>query len=638
MTVSAPNPDRHLKYRPEVDGLRSVAILPVVLYHLGFPAVTGGYVGVDVFFVISGYLITKLIVSELDKTGRFDIANFYVRRLRRLMPAYLATALATLVLGFLLYSPQLFIAQARSAIAATFSYSNFHFWKTSGYFDATADTKPLLHTWSLAVEEQFYLFWPAIAAGFYAWVGRKYLPVFLLITSIASVAIAQYLITADVSAAFYLLPPRAAELGIGGLMVWLEKRQLQAEGAATAVAATGLLLIAVAVFGYTEETPFPGLAALVPCLGTAMFIHSARRGPVTAFFRLATPVWIGRISYSLYLVHWPVIVFYQNWTFGRASLAEQLALAAVCIVLAFLQYRFIEERFRYVTATSWRPRAFVATLAAAAAATALLSYQVVHDRGMRWRVPEERRQQSVNDWRRIERQGYCERFRDGLDRSLFTCQNERGKAKDLYIWGDSHARHLVAGVSEAYPDYNIFTLYMPECMGQSGFGAFTKEIANSRTQPCIDRNKKALAYFLAHPGSQVILSSNKAATPEEFVSATRELLDKLKPANTNVAVLGDFIRPGYILADCIAVPDYLISDARIAARCTGDPSSARRELAFNNDVAATLPEFINPNEVQCPAGHCQFMDGDVLLYMDGGHLNVPGSIYFVAKMKDKLPF
>lgn len=638
MTTEPALSDRHLKYRPEVDGLRSVAILPVVLYHLNFPYVTGGFVGVDVFFVISGYLITKLIVGELDRTGSFSFSNFYVRRLRRLMPAFLCTAGLALIAGFLLFSPELFRPQGYSTLAAAFSLSNFYFWSKADYFDTLANTKPLLHTWSLAVEEQFYLLWPAIAVGLYKLAGRKYLPAFLLVTSIFSVAVAEYLLTIDRSAAFYLLPPRAFELGLGGLVVWLEQRQIASQTAANAIAGAGLLLIGFAIFAYSDVTPFPGLTALVPCLGAAMFIYAARQGPITALFRSSPLVWIGRISYSLYLVHWPIIVFYLAWTFAPPTLAEQLVLIAVCIAAGWLQFRLVEERFRYVRPESWKPLQFVGGLAAAAAVVVGLGSYVQLNKGLRWRIPEARNEHTTGEWRRIEREAYCDQWKDGLSRNLFSCQNDRGKAKDLFIWGDSHARHLVAGISEAYPDYNIYTLYLSGCSPQSGYAGFVDRIRNDGTQSCIRRNEKALEYFKSHPGANVILSGAKRGTPDQIAAASREILDQLKAAGANAVMLGDFIRPGVSLADCLKVPGYVVSDARIAARCHGNAAAAEAELAFNSELQAKLPELINPNDVQCPKGVCQFIVNGDLMFMDDHHLNVPGSIYFIGKMKDRLPF
>jgi peptidoglycan/LPS O-acetylase OafA/YrhL len=334
-----------LGYRPDVDGLRTIAVLPVVLFHFGFAAFSGGFVGVDVFFVISGYLITRLILHEIEQ-GTFSFARFYERRARRLFPAMFVTVVASLLAGqFLLFTEYLTQA-AGSAILAVTSLSNVVFWTQSGYFDTEALTKPLLHTWSLSVEEQFYLVWPAALVLLMPRFGRAGVLIVLALAGSLSLLAAEYVMRSDISAAFYLTPFRIVEFALGaavlGVEHFVEKRRWLLEACLLA----GLVLIFYAVFTYSDETVFPGLAALVPCLGTALAIAGGRAPVLGLVLRNPVCVWIGLISYSIYLVHWPLAVYFDAYFFRDPAFMEQLALLGLTLILAALMYRFIETPYR----------------------------------------------------------------------------------------------------------------------------------------------------------------------------------------------------------------------------------------------------------------------------------------------------
>jgi peptidoglycan/LPS O-acetylase OafA/YrhL len=625
-------------YRPEIDGLRALAVLSVLFYHAGFSAFGGGYVGVDVFFVISGYLITRLILAELERTGSFDFARFYVRRMRRLFPALLTTVAGSALFAFLLLSPVQNELFAESAIAALAGFSNFIFWDKADYFDALENTKPLLHTWSLGVEEQFYLLWPAAASFLFLRVGRRVMVPALIVVCLFSLAIGQYWMHEDENAAFYLLPSRMIELAIGALLVWAERYRPRSAVICELLAAAGLAMIAYAIFNFDHRTPFPGFHALLPCIGAALFIYAAASQLIGGVFKLRLVVWFGRISYSLYLVHWPVIVFFSAWTYRDPMLAEKWLIVVGSIALGWLQFRLVEERFRYTPSRPFRSRRFVgAALAAAALAIVPLGY--VHSSGgVPWRIPEHRRVLSNHEWLAREQTLYCENWHEGHDRELFTCQNFRGKAKDLYIWGDSHALHLVAGISEAYPEHNIYVLYSTGCVPQSGFGGYVQPISGNQDQQCVARNRKALAFFRSNPGRTVILTSAKRSKPEIIAHATAEVIDALATADTDVAVLGDFIRPGISLADCVNVPDFIVTDEAIATRCTGREKAARHELKYNSALAGLIPGLIVPDGIQCPEKTCQFLHDGRPIFRDHHHLNVPGSIYLVSRLKPAMPF
>ena len=336
----------HASYRADVDGLRAVAVLAVVLYHLGVGGVSGGYVGVDVFFVISGYLITRLITGDDDR-GTFSILGFYERRARRILPALFVMLGGTCLVATVILVPEAFIQFGRSVIASALSFSNFHFHGLSGYFAPVAEQRPLLHTWSLAVEEQFYVFYPA-----YLVAGRRWLrlPRWGLIAGVVALSFvaAVVLVAQDPSAGFYLPFGRLWELGLGGLIATATPPALAARLRHVGPALGVACIVAAAVL-YDDGTTFPGVSALVPCVGAALVIlggSTADPGPISRALGWRPVVFVGLISYSLYLWHWPVIVFGKLVIARPPTPIETVGMLVLSLALAVLSWRFVERPFR----------------------------------------------------------------------------------------------------------------------------------------------------------------------------------------------------------------------------------------------------------------------------------------------------
>lgn len=262
-----------MQYRREIDGLRALAVLPVILFHAGFETFSGGFVGVDVFFVISGYLITTIILGELEQ-GKFSIVNFYERRARRILPALFLVMLVSIPFAWILLSPAELTSFSKSLIAVPLFVSNFFFWRDGGYFETAAELKPLLHTWSLAVEEQYYVLFPLFLMLFWK-LGKRWILLTLTLVFCSSLAIAQWAAYARPDVAFYLLPTRGWELLIGAFAAMYLSKSYRIEfgKAASEVGGwLGVVLILFPVFSYSKATPFPGLYALVPTLGTVLII------------------------------------------------------------------------------------------------------------------------------------------------------------------------------------------------------------------------------------------------------------------------------------------------------------------------------------------------------------------------------
>ncbi len=305
-----------MEYRKEIDGLRALAVLPVILFHAGFETFSGGFVGVDVFFVISGYLITSIILIELE-LGDFSIVNFYDRRLRRIMPGLFAVILTCIPFAWILLSPADLISFAKSLVAVPLFVSNIYFWSDGGYFETAAELKPLLHTWSLAVEEQYYLIFP-IFLMMLCKLRRRWIFVSLGLVSLASLAIAQWATYTHPTSAFFLLPTRGWELMIGAFAAFYLSQGKCKDFGKSVSEFSGWLGIAMVFFGvffYSKITPFPGFYALVPTLGTLLIIlFATQKTTVGRFLGNKAFVGIGLISYSAYLWHQPILAFARNWS------------------------------------------------------------------------------------------------------------------------------------------------------------------------------------------------------------------------------------------------------------------------------------------------------------------------------------
>jgi peptidoglycan/LPS O-acetylase OafA/YrhL len=360
-------------YRPDIDSLRAIAVISVLFCHVGFNTFSGGFLGVDIFFVISGFLITRLIRDEVLKTRSFSFSHFYIRRVRRLFPALYFTLCLSFLFSTVIFPEQEFRIFCGALIHAILGISNFYFWKESGYFDAEALVRPLLHTWSLGVEEQFYLVWPFLLVFLLLRAPNLAPLVFLVfafvISLIANVifgdGFSYFIFLGDMffngpSTVFYLMPFRIFEFSIGALLVWLIQLQTKNIFILKLFVWFGLTMIIYPIITYTEETFNLFYISLLPCLGTALIIYAGTAQPISKLLDNIVTVRIGLISYSLYLIHWPIIVFYRYWKFENLSTRDQVAICVLSIVLAVLMHKFIEQpfRFRVSSLRAWPNKVF----------------------------------------------------------------------------------------------------------------------------------------------------------------------------------------------------------------------------------------------------------------------------------------
>jgi len=600
-------------YRPDIDGLRALSVLAVIAFHLD-GIVPGGYVGVDVFFVISGYLIGGMVFHEID-AGTFSFVNFYTRRIRRLAPALAVTLLVCYAACFALLRPMETIAFARSALAALLSLANVYFYVTSGYFGPRAIDLPLLHLWSLGVEEQFYILFPPLAVLLAKYARRALTPALVAI-GLLSLLLSQWGLSRNPEASFYLLHSRAFELTIGVLLARMHFKLTRV--AAQSAAAAGAALLMAAMIFFSERTRFPGLAALVPCLGAALIIWSGQR-PTWVSRIASTPpaVYVGKISYPLYLAHWPLIVF------GKVAMPEasELPFALFVVAGSFLAaaaiYHLVEKPIRSgaFSLAKIGSLAGAGALLLAGAVAALMAHGIEQ---RPWLRPGESHFVHPNLKEHLL-QGTCF-MNPEQTASEFTVQQCLPASRPgAILWGDSHAAHHHTGLKAA--------------LGAAGYslGMFTASacppIINRPVDGrpfCKDINDFVLSVVLSHKPEIVILAGVWTSAAMDDL---RKTLGLLTQNGISVVVLGN--TPVFVES----VPDYLSRRpvADIKVRQYADAEADLRALLQPERIANV--RYISLQEITCPTRRCALTDkAGHPYYFDQGHLTGEGSRWIADKI------
>lgn len=483
-------------YRADIDGLRAVAVLAVVFNHLSASLLPGGYVGVDVFFVISGYLITRIISREMVQ-GSFTFARFYERRARRIFPALFAVMAATLGAGYVLLLPSDYAATLRGALGTVFFASNIVFWREmqEGYFAATdLGLNPLLHTWSLAVEEQFYVIFPVLLLLCYRRM-RHHIGLVLLLCTVVSLAGASLLVKDKSVAVFFLSPFRGWELLIGSLLALEVVPRLRSRAAREVTAGGGLLSILLACIFYNKSTTFPGLAALAPVLGTAAIIHAGTSGPsaVGRLLQWRPMVYIGLISYSLYLWHWPLIVLVR-YVHGTGPITSYIpALLAGSLALASLSYHFIERPFRQGRRIG--RQALFRSTAVFASVLAGVSVAGLMNGGF-----ETRFMPKVVELDKARSRPIPFRECDGKPAGSWCSIGHPDTQIKILLWGDSHMMALTSAFSEI-----LNTAQARATLVTRGACPPLLGLASAAHPSCLPQNTDVKNYLLAHPEIEIVV-------------------------------------------------------------------------------------------------------------------------------------
>jgi peptidoglycan/LPS O-acetylase OafA/YrhL len=516
-----------MDYRREIDGLRALAVLPVILFHAGFETFSGGFVGVDVFFVISGYLITTIILTELEQS-KFSIIDFYERRTRRILPALFLVMLVCIPLAWFWLLPSYMKEFSQSLVAVPIFISNILFWRETGYFETAAELKPLLHTWSLAVEEQFYVLFPLFLMLFWK-LGKRWILIALGLVFIISLFLAQWLAYAKPSASFYLLPTRGWELIIGALVAFYLSQANRKEfgrGISEVGGWLGVTLIFFAVFFFSKATPFPSFYTLIPTLGTVLIIlFATKQNTVGQFVGNKAFIGIGLISYSAYLWHQPLFAFARHNGYSNSDTLVFLFLSVFSILLAYISWKFVETPFRNKSLVS-RKLIFCFAILGSLFFILIGGYGIKKNGDIRQLSNEEKSFLSYfeNDspaWNYFVKADLSKKYRDdcnffdipkyrtgnstrvpleSISKSCYSKNLEDSKV--VFIWGDSHAQQLYYGLSKVLPkNYEVLQVASSGCLANI-------EAKQSRDDYCDQSNWFAYDVIKKIKPNTVIIGQN----------------------------------------------------------------------------------------------------------------------------------
>ena len=631
-----------MRYRAEIDGLRAVAVMPVLLFHAGFALFGGGFVGVDVFFVISGYLITTLIIDELDN-GSFSLIRFYERRARRILPALFFVCLACIPLAWLWLTSSDMKSFAQSLVAVATFWSNVLFWYQSGYFDTSAELKPLLHTWSLAVEEQYYIFFPLFLM-LASKLGRRHVVPVLAVVFALSLLVAQWGAYHRAAATFYLLPTRGWELLTGAFAAfYLQRRSVAATPKVkNAMSAAGLVLILGAVFVYDRGTPFPSLYALVPTVGTLLIILCATPGTIVHAVLSSKPlVGTGLVSYSLYLWHQPLFAFTRHALPEKPPALVMLGLIALSAVLAFLTWRYVETPFRLKSRIARRQ----VWIASAAGAFVLVALGLL---------------------------GYLSNGFPRAYPSVVDTNAENTLVEPTMVIGDSHAKHLLSGL-DALMSAKVVDRTSPGCIPFYNVDRYDRRFTPG---DCAKFTNSALDEFLATSWLRNLVMSTmgpvyldettfRNTDPARLLGQGVELIDhpeitdryeifETGMRNTFEMVAG---REDKYIVFVIDTPELGIEscfrsakELRVFGLTLGDlvrsaePHECRipraefdmrtaRYHQFVRGIVADYPhvKLFDPTDLFCDKAWCNgYLEGVGYVYRDVDHLSAVGSTYIAG--------
>lgn len=640
MTQAKPVTD----FRPDIEGLRAFAMLAILVYHLDVNALTGGYSAVDIFFPISGYLISKQIIE----VKQFSFIGFYRRRMRRIFFSLVVTVLGSMIAGWILFAPADYASLAKSAICSVLAVANVYFYLSHSYFDAESSLKPLLHVWSLSVEEQFYFIWPALLIGCLRF--RLSLRWAMLAIFAASL-IASYVVTRiDPDFAFYMMFFRAFEFAIGALVLLMSGVRLttlQRQLCGTA----GLALIVLSLVWFDSTTVWPGANSLVPSLGAAAMIMAGPDAIPNRLLGNAGLVLIGRRTYSIYLVHWPLIVFYRYWTMVPLTLLEMVGLYIGSLALGALMFALIEKPFRY----GLPPDSFIQRLwpqASAAMASLIVIVPVVT---LAFATSVAVAKGVPSRLKIVQQPGELSFAGDICDSRRSWCSfGDLASSRIVYLMGDSHALNLLSGLDELFKRHQIkgIALFDHGCLFLYGTRAYFKGVPDKGCE----RNVSAAYRQIASDRWPVIIAGAYGSYTHGIGPAEGKVFDgvgadymawirqhfaeslrKIHADERVVIVLKQAYDAGIDLPRCLARPQ------ATPAAC------APRSLAKSREVNAAVDAMVeslrkedpnliilDPNPAFCSDESCTVKIGDELLFRDSVHLTYAGSRYLIGRLEQPL--
>jgi len=635
-----------LNFRLDVEGLRAIAIILVVAYHAGIPWLPGGFIGVDVFFVLSGYLITGLISREVSTSGKIDFVNFYARRGKRLIPALVIVLLFTIFISAIIYSPIEQKNIAATATATAVYASNLWFaYKSTDYLAADAETDPLLHTWSLSVEEQFYIVWPMLIllsikiANKHS---RSSLPLVVIgIAGLGSLAAEIFLTHYIQPWAFFFSPTRAWEFALGAVVQLLPFGKNEKERYHSVFGWGGLLLVLGSSYIYTSRTVFPGVAALVPCIGTAAVLRAGSHGILSLPMRMlgAKPMqWVGKLSYSWYLWHWPVLVF-AAVLFGPLSLAARSACALLSLFMAFAAYRLVENPIRHSKMLASNNRLAVRVMLSAAVVMAVISLTWNSSANIAANTPEQARFTAAEHGLPIIYDAGC--HVDVLVATSPECLFGDAKLPGLVaLFGDSHAAQWFPAIAEVAngQGYRLLSLTKSECPAASA-PFFNARLGRVYTE-CDTWRAAALARIKAlHPQVVFVASSYKyPLNPDEWTAGMKKTMAALSESGARIVVIRDTPRPEVHVPTCLARQQWRRSWFELQENCGFELQASMESSIYTAEKAvvdqvgnASMKDLTN---TICESPVCNPVSGSVVKFRDSNHLSLEFASMMASEFED----
>ena len=591
-------------YRPEIDGLRAVAVILVVLFHAGFEWIPGGYIGVDIFFVISGYLITRLMLAQIF-AGKFSFAQFYGRRVRRLAPALLATIFLTLIGAAVFFSINDLVRFVREVLVSLVGVSNFYYTGQGDYFSQASLHFPLLHTWSLAVEEQYYLVAPLSTWLLYKYFKLSGVLIISILLLLLSLGAAEFVLNSHAKIAFYWPFFRAWEFLIGALVLFVPRGEKNTQVVSIIALTIGLAMILGAAFSFDANSGIPGWPALLPCLGAAIILYGVQDIRSSWFLNNPGSVGIGLISYSLYLVHWPVMVMFA---YARLSLEilpqDRIPAILISIIIAIGMYFIIERRFRAKgdMAGYLSGGAFAKNCGFAAISLALVVSSILWTSGWSWRLKTPYTPSA-------EGYGVCKRTQE--------CKFDRSGAVSVILAGDSHAKHLATGLGywATQESKSAVLLTSPSC----GVPSKLKTAPHHGPQ-CLKIKKLLADNLTAHPNATVVIAQRWRGygEKEQVASALEAFLSKHR--SQKIVVIGQFPQPELPQYLCGNIPSYVFANEKCETKYRDDGAAQYNVLLKAVVGKFTNAEFANPAMALCENGLCKGVIGHNPVFSDEHHV------------------
>ena len=616
------NLQRH-EYYSEIDGLRAIAVLAVLLFHLEIPGFDGGFIGVDVFFVISGYLITKNIVNA-KISGTFSFSSFYIGRVFRLLPALFVTVLVTQIAAFFILTPEHLSALGGASVASVFSFSNILFWWEAGYFDEAKTFKPLLHTWSLGVEEQFYLIWPLIVCLCVS-INRKFAQLSMVAILSVSFILAESLLSDYRDLVFYWMPFRIGEFAMGAVLVFFARPRHDSFSSALA-GLLGLSLILIPIFIYSESTQFPGIMAAIPCIGAALMILFGRSKFVNGLLTNDVSIYLGKISYSLYLVHWPVIVLVSYSKLGGIGPRSLLLVMPSIFLLAMILHHGIEQRFRLSNGEQIR-KANIVKICFSGLFIAGLGLGMSLGKGWEWRYPEEAKPiiSSISNLDTLE---------DEKQNLLFEIQNsflDDANVSKHFIIGDSFAEDTMLALRFAYPKLNIKLLKVIAQCQPILPGSYNER--DSINRKCNEMRTEAFDIHQLRKASSIYLAASWREP--SFSNLDKALVFLAENTSARIFVVG-------ARASFHDVPTLAMKHRRAEGLVEFvDKYKKRSYVQANNQLKAIAEqhgaEFVDVNSLLCPEELCIVLSpiDNKIVYSDYAHLTISGARFLGSELNRK---